>query len=58
VNRNDQQEILLIDRDNYEGAGRFSLFPACDFFSDRAIKAIMEINLLLPPVAAPAIAAD
>lgn len=56
VNRNDQQEILLIDRDNYEGAGRFSLFPACDFFSDRAIKAIMEINLLLPPLASPATA--
>ncbi len=48
VNRNDQQEVLIIDRENYEGAGRFSLFPAGDFFSDRAIKAIMEINLLLP----------
>jgi beta-aspartyl-peptidase (threonine type) len=48
VNRNDQQEVLIIDRDNYEGAGRFSLFPAGDFFSDRAIKAIMEIDLLLP----------
>ena len=55
VNRNDQQEILLIDRNNYEGAGRFSLFPACDFFSDRAIKAIMEINLLFPPAAHQAI---
>jgi hypothetical protein len=48
VNRNDQNEILLIDRDNYEGAGRFSLFPACDFFSDRAIKSVMEINLIVP----------
>ncbi|MBE0668666.1 MAG: hypothetical protein IH593_13480, partial [Bacteroidales bacterium] len=48
VNRNDQNEILLIDRDNYEGAGRFSLFPGCDFFSDRAIKSIIEINLLVP----------
>lgn len=48
VNRNDQQEVLIIDRDNYEGAGRFSLFPAGDFFSDRAIKAISEVNLLLP----------
>ncbi|HUW93335.1 MAG TPA: hypothetical protein VMV74_09230 [Bacteroidales bacterium] len=47
VNRNDQNEILLIDRGNQEGAGRFSLFPGCDFFSDRAIKSIMEINLLL-----------
>ena len=53
VNRNDQQEILVIDRDNYEGAGRFSIFPACDFFSDRAIKAVMEINLLLPTAGAP-----
>jgi hypothetical protein len=48
VNRNDQQELLIIDRDNYEGAGRFSLFPAGDFFSDRAIKAVMEVDLLLP----------
>ncbi len=48
VNRNDQQEVLLIGSNNYDGAGRFSLFPAGDFFSDRAIKAIMEIDLLLP----------
>jgi beta-aspartyl-peptidase (threonine type) len=48
VNRNDQQEVLLVDRGNEEGAGRFSIFPAGDFFSDRAIKSIMEINLLLP----------
>lgn len=48
VNRNDQQEVLIVDRENYEGAGRFSLFPAGDFFSDRAIKAIMEIDMLLP----------
>ena len=53
VNRNDQQEVLLIDHDNYEGAGRFSLFPAGDFFSDRAIKAIMEIDLLIPMTEAP-----
>jgi hypothetical protein len=50
MNRNDQQEVLIIDRYNYEGAGRFSLFASGDFFSDRAIKAIMEINLLLPTV--------
>ncbi len=48
VNRNDQNEILIIDRGNEDGAGRFSLFPGCDFFSDRAIKSIMEINILLP----------
>lgn len=53
VNRNDQQELLIIDRDNYEGAGRFSLFPAGDFFSDRAIKAVMEVDILLPKTGAP-----
>ncbi len=53
VNRNDQQEVLVIDHDNLEGAGRFSLFPGADFFSDRAIKAVMEIDLLLPLQGAP-----
>ena len=53
VNRNDQQEVLLIGNDNYEGAGRFSLFPAGDFFSDRAIKAVMEIDMLLPKAGSP-----
>lgn len=43
-NRNDQQDFLLIDDpENMEG-GRFRLFPACDFFSDRAIKAMAEIR--------------
>ncbi len=39
-NRNDQSEILLVpDSGNMDG-GEFRLFPACDFFSDRAIKAV------------------
>jgi hypothetical protein len=42
-NRNDQAEALLIeDRENKDG-GAFRLFPASDFFSDRAIKAVSEI---------------
>ena len=48
VNRNDQQELLVVDRGKEDGAGFFSIFPACDFFSDRAVKSVMEINLLLP----------
>jgi L-asparaginase / beta-aspartyl-peptidase len=48
ANRNDQQEMLIVGSDNPEGAGRFSLFPAADFFSDRAVKSIMEVNLRLP----------
>ncbi len=45
MNRNDQSEILIIDKDNYEGAGRFSIYPACDFFSDRAIKSASDIHI-------------
>ncbi len=37
MNRNDQSELLLIDEGENHG-GRFRLFPAFDFFSDRAIK--------------------
>ncbi len=42
-NRNDQSEILLIDDPINIDGGRFRLFPACDFFSDRAIKAVSGI---------------
>lgn len=46
-NRNDQAELLLIeDPDNQDG-GAFRLFPAGDFFSDRAVKAVSEIKLLM-----------
>ena len=39
-NRNDQAEVLLINRGGNQTNGKFSIFPAADFFSDRAIKAI------------------
>lgn len=42
-NRNDQQEFLLVDCGEQEG-GRFRIFPASDFFSDRAIKSVSEIH--------------
>ncbi len=48
VNRNDQQEVLLYTREKSENNGRFLVFPSCDYFSDRAIKSVMEINLLVP----------
>ena len=44
-NRNDQAEVLLIDRQQDQKGGMFSLFPAADFFSDRAIKAINGIYI-------------
>lgn len=42
-NRNDQQEILLIEQQDEKDGGVFKLFPACDFFSDRAVKAMKSI---------------
>jgi hypothetical protein len=45
-NRNDQAEVLLVeDKENQDG-GAFRLFPAGDFFSDRAVKAVSEIRLM------------
>lgn len=44
-NRNDQQEFLLVKTKDKEAGGLFRIFPAADFFSDRAIKSVSEINL-------------
>jgi hypothetical protein len=44
-NRNDHQEFLLVKTGPGEDGGLFRLFPACDFFSDRAIKSVSEIYL-------------
>ncbi len=46
MNRNDQEEVLLIQYGEGSDGGKFRLFPAGDFFSDRAIKAISEISLI------------
>jgi hypothetical protein len=45
-NRNDQAEFLLIDRGEGQDGGRFTIFPAADFFSDRALKAVSTIHFL------------
>jgi hypothetical protein len=44
-NRNDQQEFLLVKSAEGEDGGLFRVFPGCDFFSDRAVKALSEIHL-------------
>lgn len=46
-NRNDQQEFLLIKAAPGENRGLFRVFAATDFFSDRAIKSLTEIHLLI-----------
>lgn len=43
-NRNDQSEFLLIDEPNNKDGGCFKVFPACDFFSDRAVKSLTELK--------------
>jgi len=43
-NRNDQSEVLLLDLGENTEDGKFRTFPSGDFFSDRAIKAVSEIQ--------------
>jgi hypothetical protein len=45
-NRNDQAELLLVKQDE-KGTGAYQLFPAMDFFSDRAIKVLSDIRYLI-----------
>ncbi|HOW09369.1 MAG TPA: hypothetical protein PLX08_06165 [Bacteroidales bacterium] len=45
-NRNDQQEFLLVKTTPGEDGGLFRIFPAADFFSDRAVKSVKEIHLV------------
>jgi hypothetical protein len=45
-NRNDQAEFLLLDRGAGADGGRYAIFPAADFFSDRALKAVSAIHFL------------
>lgn len=46
-NRNDQQELLLIEDPTLPDGWRFRIFPAGDFFSDRSIKDVSEILIEL-----------
>ncbi|MEI6433941.1 MAG: hypothetical protein WCP32_03785 [Bacteroidota bacterium] len=44
MNRSDQEEILLVPCPEETDGGKFRIFPSCDFFSDRAVKALSEIR--------------
>lgn len=46
MNRNDQAEVLLVPCEEEKDGGKFRIFPACDFFSDRAVKALTEIRFV------------
>lgn len=45
-NRNDQQEFLLVRTESGEDGGLYRVFPAGDFFSDRAVKSLSEIHMI------------
>ncbi|MDP4289966.1 MAG: hypothetical protein Q8908_02705 [Bacteroidota bacterium] len=45
MNRNDQDEFLVIEKGKEADGGAFQIFPANDFFSDRAIKSVESIKL-------------
>jgi hypothetical protein len=44
MNRNDQAEVLIVPCPEEKDGGKFRIFPSCDFFSDRAVKALSEIR--------------
>jgi hypothetical protein len=48
MNRNDQAAVLLVPCPDEKDGGKFRIFPSCDFFSDRAVKALTEIRIELP----------
>ncbi|MCX6267559.1 MAG: hypothetical protein NTW16_09415 [Bacteroidetes bacterium] len=45
MNRSDQAEVLLVPCPEEKDGGKFRIFPSCDFFSDRAVKALSEIRI-------------
>lgn len=46
MNRNDQNDFLVIPTLKDADGGAFQIFPAADFFSDRAIKSVESIRLV------------
>jgi hypothetical protein len=45
LNRGDNQDFLLLDKKDSQGEGRYTLYPAGDFFADRDVKAIQKLEL-------------
>jgi len=45
MNRNDQSEFLVIPTQKDADGGAFQVFPAVDFFSDRAVKSVESIKI-------------
>jgi len=46
INRNDQAEFLITTSEKGTDGGTFMIYPAADFFSDRAIKSVESIRIV------------
>ncbi len=46
INRNDNQDMLIIDKKESRSDGRYALFASADFFVDRNVKAIEKIEIV------------
>ena len=46
MNRSDNQDLLLLEKRDSPGEGRYTLYPAGDYFADRDVKAVEKIELL------------
>ena len=46
MNRNDQAEFLLTESEKKTDGGAFMVYPAADFFSDRALKSVESIRFV------------
>ncbi len=46
MNRNDQEEFLVVYSPENTDGGAFQVFPAADFFSDRAIKSLESVKIV------------
>lgn len=45
MNRNDQAEVLFVPAPEEKEGGAWKVFPSCDFFSDRAVRAVNAIYI-------------
>ncbi len=46
MNRSDNQDLLLLEKKDSQDNGRYTLFPAGDYFADRDVKSVEKIELL------------
>ena len=46
LNRNDNEDLLVVDKGLEEAYGRFALFAPADFFVDRNVRSIAKVEII------------